>query len=338
MVKFSILVPVYNVEMYIKECVDSLINQDYSNYEIVLVDDGSTDDSARICDEYCKKYPNIIKVIHQENKGLLMARRVGIKNAIGDYFIFVDSDDFVDERLLKKLSSIIEKSNPDMVIFHADIFDGVEYLYFRKTLYENDCLISGDDISEYQEATLRHTISNGMWGKAVSRKIVDIEKDYSNFQMVSIGEDLLQSLPYITNSKSIYFCNDILYHYRKNPMSMTHNMKFDRYYSLKTVEAELEKYAVNWKCHDLAELILYHSLNEVVWGTLRTISKSSTHIFSEELSDYLLTMSSDSDMRNKYSHSSKQYFNLIQKITLKALYSKNFVLLRILLLLFRYVK
>lgn len=92
--KLSYIVPVYNVEKYIRECVDSILAQTFDDYEIILVDDESPDGCPRICDEYAEKYPNVIKVIHQKNKGLAGARNSGFEKAVGDYVYFFDSDDF----------------------------------------------------------------------------------------------------------------------------------------------------------------------------------------------------------------------------------------------------
>ena len=95
----SVLVPVYNVEMYIRKCVNSIVNQSYTNLEIILVDDGSTDSSGLICDEY-EKTDKRIRVIHQENGGLVCARKTAIKNCTGELICFIDSDDWIELNIL----------------------------------------------------------------------------------------------------------------------------------------------------------------------------------------------------------------------------------------------
>lgn len=97
MVKVSIIVPVYNIESYVKKCINSLIDQTYKNIEIILVDDGSTDGSSVICDEYSNKYENVI-VIHQENQGLSGARNSAIRRVTGEYIMFVDGDDWIEKK------------------------------------------------------------------------------------------------------------------------------------------------------------------------------------------------------------------------------------------------
>lgn len=110
MPKISVIVPVYNTEKYLSKCLESLINQTYKDFEIIVINDGSTDNSDKIIDEYIKIYGEKIKCINKPNGGLSSARNYGIDNATGDYILFVDSDDYIDEKLLKNLLSYMEKN------------------------------------------------------------------------------------------------------------------------------------------------------------------------------------------------------------------------------------
>ena len=114
--KLSIIVPIYNVAPYLRKCVDSLLMQDISDYEIILVDDGSPDECPQICDEYAGKYDNI-RVAHQENAGLSAARNSGINVATGDYIMFVDSDDYLQPNTLGALMEQVERDNLDVLRF-----------------------------------------------------------------------------------------------------------------------------------------------------------------------------------------------------------------------------
>ena len=117
MIKYSIIIPVYNVEQYLSKCIESVLNQTYSNYEIILIDDGSKDDSGNICDALAKNN-DFIKVIHKKNGGLSDARNVGLENSVGDYVIFLDSDDFwVDCNFLENISKL--ENNTDLIIFNS---------------------------------------------------------------------------------------------------------------------------------------------------------------------------------------------------------------------------
>lgn len=115
MCKFSVIIPVYNVEKYLNECVDSVLAQSYQDFEIILIDDGSTDLSGDICDQYEREF-NCVKVVHQNNYGLSEARNTGIRTAQGKYLVFLDSDDYFKEDGLGTLSQIIEKNNPEVII------------------------------------------------------------------------------------------------------------------------------------------------------------------------------------------------------------------------------
>ena len=118
MIKFSIIVPVYNVEQYLKDCIESILKQSFENYEILLIDDGSTDRSGLICDEYVSS-DSKITAFHKENGGLSDARNYGIKRAQGEYLVFIDSDDYIEPDALDKFNKQLEElNNPDVLITH----------------------------------------------------------------------------------------------------------------------------------------------------------------------------------------------------------------------------
>ena len=119
----SIIVPVYNMEEYLHECVDSILSQTFKDYEIVLVDDGSVDTSPALCDQLAKEHSNI-KVVHKPNGGLGSARNAGVSNAAGDYIFFVDADDFLnDANCLQRLSlHLKEREYPDLLLFNMSYY------------------------------------------------------------------------------------------------------------------------------------------------------------------------------------------------------------------------
>ena len=113
--RFSIIVPVYNVEKYLSTCVESILSQTFNNWELILINDGSTDYSGIICDEY-KKKDTRIKVFHTENKGVSAARNIGLKNAIGEWIAFIDSDDYMEKNWLEVVSMTIKKYKAELYI------------------------------------------------------------------------------------------------------------------------------------------------------------------------------------------------------------------------------
>lgn len=140
MVKFSIIVPVYNTEEYLEKCIDSIIKQTYEDYEIILVNDGSTDNSKKIINEYKNKYSDKIKVINKKNGGLSSARNKGVSKATGEYILFVDSDDYIEKGLLKTLAS---KTNdmPDLIRFQIKEICADKICMYRELPFET---VKGD--------------------------------------------------------------------------------------------------------------------------------------------------------------------------------------------------
>jgi len=138
--KLSIIVPIYNVEQYLRKCVDSLLVQDYEDYEIILVDDGSTDGCPQICDSYSDIYDNI-RVVHQDNGGLSAARNAGLKEAKGEYVCFVDSDDYWQQNVLGGLMNQIERDQLDVLRFK---YQNVNEKYEVFNPYKRDQRLDND--------------------------------------------------------------------------------------------------------------------------------------------------------------------------------------------------
>ena len=116
--KISIIVPVFNVENYLHRCIDSILVQTFKDFEVILVDDGSKDNSGKICDKFCEENSNM-KVIHKKNEGLISARRIALEMSSGDYCVFCDSDDFLEKNALEELHNVISSKNPDLIIYNA---------------------------------------------------------------------------------------------------------------------------------------------------------------------------------------------------------------------------
>lgn len=172
-VKVSVIIPVYNVEKYLCECVDSVLKQTYSSYEIILVDDGSTDSSGSICDSYEIK-DSRISVIHKENGGLSSARNAGLEIAVGKYVYFFDSDDYITAQTLEKLVETAEKENSDIVFFDAVSFADAE-----------------DNFKVSQNYIRKHNYKTGK-GTAVFSEMQKNEEFHSAVPLLFIKKDLLE--------------------------------------------------------------------------------------------------------------------------------------------------
>jgi glycosyltransferase involved in cell wall biosynthesis len=215
---YSILIPVYNVESYLKECLDSVLNQTYKNFEVILIDDGSTDSSGKICDEY-KLLDNRIKVFHQTNKGPLATRCEALRRASGDYCLFLDSDDFWDKDLLETINEATMTSQCDMVIYrYKRVSESGIFISNSVSLFKDKSVINKDVLYKY---IINSSNLNSLWTKAVKRTIIDIDNDYSNYSSIKHSEDLLQSLVLFYRAETIVYVDKPLYNYRIRKGSIT---------------------------------------------------------------------------------------------------------------------
>ena len=212
MYKLSVLVPVYNVEMYLRRCLDSITNQTYKNLEIILVDDGSTDSSGIICDEYAKKDTRI-KVIHKKNGGVTSARHIGIENATGSHITFVDSDDWIEIDAYERLLSMDEE---------IDIVVG------SLVREENGNLINvlkKDSSQIYSsEEAIKEMLKYEKIGWSLCDKIYNAklfaEEDFLKIN-VNNGEDLLENWNLFRRAKKIFYNPIGYYHYVERKNSIT---------------------------------------------------------------------------------------------------------------------
>lgn len=211
MIKISIIIPVYNVEKYLATCLDSVINQTYKNLEILLIDDGSTDSSGLICEQYSKKDTRI-KTIHKKNGGLSDARNVGISYASGDYISFIDSDDFIDINTFTILNQYIKQYNADIITFNY-------YDYYNKDKISPHLLFN--NLKFYAQQEFHSTFAKDLfnkyemnvtaWNKVYKRKIFNNIK----FPYGKLFEDTFSDIYILNQCNNILVIPDTLYYYRR---------------------------------------------------------------------------------------------------------------------------
>ena len=212
--QFSILIPVYNVELYLEKCIKSVLDQKFDSYEIILVDDGSTDTSGTICDDFKIKFPNKIKVVHQKNKGLMATRRRLFELAKGDYCLCLDSDDFLNLDALQKIFEVIKKNDPDFVLYDLNYYNDVNGKTWKlscpltsyKKYYNLELLINTLLDLKFPNCSI--------CAKCVRTELVTKEFDYSKFLHICFGEDTLQSIILYNNSKNFVYIDTPIYYYR----------------------------------------------------------------------------------------------------------------------------
>lgn len=223
-IKISVLIPVYNVDKYLSECVQSVIGQSIPVYEIILVDDGSTDRSGVICDELAAKHEHV-RVFHKPNQGLISARRYAIERASGNWLIFLDSDDSLKDQTIETIHNAIGKYSPDCIIYGMDrVREGKVIEAFQPELTD-ETLIT--DKGELYELVFTHSTLNPLWRKAIRANLTS--DDYSGFWNISLAEDLLQSIEIYEKGKSFLFLSKPLYNYRYNASSMSNTINVNSY-------------------------------------------------------------------------------------------------------------
>lgn len=209
--KISVIVPVYNAANYIAKCIQSVQNQTFSSWELILIDDGSQDNSLDIIRRFAIE-DDRIKVIHQENSGAGMARNNGIENAIGDYIVFLDSDDYISEKYLSLLSS----HNEDVVFIDVEAVDEGGNVVRREYLSQYKNM----DKDDFLRAQMTGKINWGGVRKVVKRKIIDTNNiRYSDHK---VGEEALFTYSSVFNSKTIGFIEKPIYFYIQRADSLSH--------------------------------------------------------------------------------------------------------------------
>lgn len=227
----SVIVPVYKAEKYLHRCVDSILAQTFTNFELILVDDGSPDNSGAICDEYAKK-DDRIKVFHKENSGVASARQFGIDNAYGEYTIHADPDDWAEPGMLEELYKKAKETDADMVIcdFYVDTL--------RESLYRSQ-KVSAETSQEVLDDLLFHRLHGSLCNKLIKLAC------YTDFNIRFIDklnycEDYLVCVKVLMHNIKIAYLDKAFYHYDQ----IVNNDSITRKFSTKTLE-QLKMFVAN---------------------------------------------------------------------------------------------
>ena len=217
----SVIVPVYNVEAFLGECLESLIKQTYSNIEIILIDDGATDNSGEICDMYAERHENI-KVIHTKNQGVSAARNEGMRHAKGQYIGFVDSDDWVEPDMFEILHDVLIKENADYSVCRM-INEFQQTSEFKRNNVENYQLVD-------RENAFKLMIEDkGFYGYVCNKLFVRDKMHKLEFnENLTICEDIEFVAKYTRTTERVAYITEQLYHYRHIEQSATGNFKYNK--------------------------------------------------------------------------------------------------------------
>ncbi|MDR4508589.1 MAG: glycosyltransferase family 2 protein [Candidatus Brocadiaceae bacterium] len=265
--KISIIVPIYKVEQYLCQCIDSLINQTYENIEILLINDGSPDRCPEICDEYAAK-DNRVRVIHKENGGSSEARNSGINSAFGDYIMFVDSDDWIDLNTCEELIKVMDKESADIVL--------ASYVreYKRKAIPKH---IFNENYKVFNKQETKYRLHRRMFGlvdKELARpetadsivsawmklykKTIIADARFIDTKKIGTFEDGMFNINVFINCTKTVYIDKCFYHHRKvNPTSLTSvhkNFLYDKWLTLFSIMEDFIK-------NNCPEHVYYEALN-----------------------------------------------------------------------------
>lgn len=245
MAKISVIVPVYNSERYLSRCIDSILNQSYNDFELILINDGSKDKSLDII----RKYENQdirIKVIDNKNRGVSETRNIGVNIAEGEYIQFIDSDDFIEKDMLKDTLDIIETKEVDLVItgFFLDINTKKRQDTSIQT-FEQNISKSSKDIAINLLKRLNGTYINSPVNKLYKREVI-VNNNLLMDKKLDLGEDLVFNLDYFKHCKSVAFCNNCYYHYCMNlDENLTSKFRENKLELMKLLYDKCEQYLIS---------------------------------------------------------------------------------------------
>ena len=320
--KISVIIPVYNVENYLKKCLDSVISQTYRNIEIILIDDGSTDTSGKICDEYAK-FDSRIVVIHQENKGIGYVRNVGLDKATGVYIAFIDSDDYVEQNMLLNLYNSLKKYDSDIAVCSV--------WRIEKNGIKERWIDSFEKNVIFRDSNLFYLFLQRKFGFMLWNKLFRAKFFYNiRFRNKMTAEDLEVLIQIFAKAQSVVYISTPLYYYVKRKDSLTETCKqkvdnkFNDYFeSQKFMFDFLKKNRIDaleyFTDHYIKELLGMHQ--EIIFNnnfsSLKTRIENEIHDNFDVLEKY-----------NKLKFSKKLKFKLMAKFKylyyLIILYEKNF--------------
>lgn len=220
----SIIMPVYKTaEKYLRKSIESVINQSYTNIELILIDDGSPDDCGKICEEY-SLFDSRVRTIHKKNGGVSSARNEGIKNAYGNYLVFVDSDDEIKENMCETLLSLAKKNDSDIVVSSCNhIIKGKKIKNIQNIEYKNVCSSEAINNLAYNISVYDELEPTSVWGKLYKKEIIETLKFNEN---MSIAEDFIFNYYACINSNQITYYSEKLYNYNILDTSIMHNNEF----------------------------------------------------------------------------------------------------------------
>ncbi|KRM57440.1 glycosyltransferase family 2 protein [Ligilactobacillus animalis] len=303
----SIVVPAYNVEKYVHRCVSSIDAQEYENYEVIFVNDGSTDGTQKLLEEIVSQKPRY-KLVNQENMGLSGARNTGIRHAKGEYIYFLDPDDWIEKDLLSKCIACLSEQKADMVFFDF-YFTQSEVDHQAQFWFKNRPKSGCYPSDEALEFLLDCRIGNYAWSSVARTKI--FTDNEIEFPVGRTYEDLATTYKLIGKSQKVYFLDDHLYYYyQNNNSSITKTWKYKDYLDTKESFGEIESY-MKTNYPELLQKLVNLKLNMLFAFLDNSYGSQYCTKMQEQISDIIAKDRRDVSLKNKVKYSllkTKLYF------------------------------
>ncbi len=316
--KISIVVPIFNCEKYLGACIESVTNQSSFDWELILVNDGSTDKSAEICNSYADKYPDKIFAFHKENEGQFLTRKFGILKSSGDYIGFLDADDLLDKDYVKTLSEIIRKyETPDTICFGFSQFGdnfAKEYKISESTVYFK----TPDERKSVYKMIVSGQLPGSLWSKVFKKDIISNNiPDEKIVRTKRFAEDAYHSFDALAKSNSIIFIDQTLYNYRNNEQGFSQGFEtraldyFNSKFLFQLIENNLMLMEID--SQKIRNSLYERNFNETVYYMMKYFrasknTKRKKEIIDFDWSSYLLDGTIEL-IKNKYEFK-KSYLNI----------------------------
>lgn len=316
MAKFSILIPVYNAAKFLDQTMEGLLNQTFSDIEIVLVNDGSKDNSGEVCDAWAAKDKRV-RAYHQKNGGAAAARNTAMDNATGDYIWFVDSDDRLEPDALERISKHLNDDEDHVLVFSYYIVypDHTDLVTYDETMTYTGKEGLAEAVYQMDMNLFALTL---VWNKVFSRKF--IEKNHIRFNTsVGIGEDLIFVADALPHIRSITLMKDILYHYIKRE-SDSLSSKFQKHlydYTLELNDIHSEMYAhldmTSKRYQDCLSQICFHQL----FATVVNLYRLNASVTAKERQERYQTIFSNEKNRRYIQNGGASFYAKLMRILLR---------------------
>lgn len=325
MAKVSIIIPIYNAEKYLRPCLESINQQTYRDFEVILVDDGSRDSSKKICEEFCKKDPEHYKYYWKKNAGVSSARNFGISKSEGEWIMFIDADDMISECAIEQLLNTLDVEKDDMVVCGYTRNTSMFKVSSKITRYSSVSLIrlllnSPNYKNLYSDLgeLFDDIILMSVWAKLYKKAIIDSNgvKFKTNLQ---VCEDVVFNYEYFSYIKNVIFTHSVLYYYRITEGSASNKIDSSRIINLQNLVEVMIRFREESDTEMKHDFTVYCCKMMVIWFGKIKFNRALKEFFLDQLKEYDNVLY-DCRVTDKLSRGIKQ--NIIYKINYYILESK----------------